>query len=222
MAVIPRLPGPKIVFYAPFPASKKATADERAAPDDRLFARVLCKDSIGTFLGFSPAPYRASIFKARQTNPPAGNVGKVFAINEKVSAKPFKFYLKPGTVVPGAKIEYAAGVEQALTDYHPKSISVWFPGHVTVADVLFWINSGVQGYRVGGVGELKQLPNVTTGDGGSGSVNNLANILAVVTPNERKYNVRTILVPDARVMIHPTPAGGTPSPSPTPTPTPNP
>lgn len=216
-----RLPGPKIVFYAPFPASKKAKNDTGAAPLDRLFARVLCKDSIGTFLGFGPAPYRASIFKKKATATTAPNVGKTFAINEKVSAKPFKFYLVPGTIVKGAKINYAGGIISPIVDFTPKSISVWFPGHVTVADVLFWINSGINGYQIGGTGALQLVPGQSGGAGGSQLVENLKKILAVVTPRERKYNVRTILVPNSRPMIRPLPAG-TPAPSPAPSPAPTP
>lgn len=214
---MPNLPGPKIPFYAPFPASKRAREDLSAATLDRQFARVLCKDAIGLFLGLVPAPYRISRFDDKPGGTVAGNNGRRFAINEQVSANPFKFFLIPGTQIEGAKVNFSTGAVPVRRLYPVKSISVWMPGHVTINQVLFWINGLLNGYTEGGVSRI--LPTVQNGQPRATTEANLKRILAVVTPNERKYNVRTVMIPDARPMIDPI---TTPTPSPTPSPTPTP
>lgn len=196
-----RLPGPKIPFYAPFPPSKRAIFDEAAAPLDRKFARVLCKDSIGLWLGWVPAPYRVSRFDDRGDPTTANNINKLFAINEKVSANPFKFFLKPGTQITGQKMDFSLGTESAPRLYPVKSISVWMPGHVSVQQVLFWINGNLRTYALVNGDQSEPLPSIDGGQAEGITAANLARVMAVVTPNERKYNVRTPMVPRARPMI---------------------
>lgn len=200
---MPNLPGPKIPFYAPFPASKRAMLDGSAAPLDRIFARVLCKDAIGLWLGWVPAPYRVSRFDDTEEAGLAANAGKLFAINEKVSANPFKFFVKPGTSILGHKVKFSGSVVPPAAQYPVKSISVWMPGHVTIQQVLFWINGNLRTYALAGGGQSIALPNVEGGQSVEVTNANLNKILAVVTPNERKYNVRTNLIPNARPMILP-------------------
>lgn len=200
---MPNLPGPKIPFYAPFPPSKRAILDDAAAPLDRRFARVLCKDAIGLWLGFVPAPYRVSRFDDAGDPTTANNLGKLFAINEKVSANPFKFFLKPGTQIRGQKMDFSLGTSPAPADYPVKSISVWMPGHVSVQQVLFWINGGLRTYALANGSQSEALPTNMGGLTVTQSSANLELVYAVVTPNERKYNIRTPLVPDSRPMVVP-------------------
>lgn len=210
------LPGPKIPFYAPFPASKRAILDDSAATLDRQFARVLCKDSIGLWLGWVPAPYRVSRFDDANDPTTANNIGKLFAINEKVSANPFKFFLLPGTTIRGQKMDFSLGTSPAAADYPVKSISVWMPGHVSIQQVLFWINGNLRTYTLANGTQSEPLPIIEGGQAAGITAANLARVMAVVTPNERKYNVRTPMIPRARPMVVP---GASPAPSPSPSPT---
>src|SRR5688500_16321954 len=157
-----RIGGPKIPFYAPFAASKQLRDDTTAAPLDRKFARVLCKDAIGLWLGLVPAPYRISKFEDGPKPGVASNAGKRFAINEQVREKPFKFSLYPGTTINQAKINFSAGTVQVVKGIVAESISIWLPGHVSVTDVLLWINDNLNGY-VDTTGAFQTLPEV---DGG--------------------------------------------------------
>lgn len=211
-----RLPGPKIPFYAPFEASKRAQADNYAAPLDKVFARVLCKDSIGLWLGWIPAPYRISRFDDKPGGTVAANAGRNFAINEQVAANPFKLFLKPGTKIRGQKMDFSLGTSPAPSDFPVKSISIWMPGHVTITQVLFWINGNLRNYTKLDGTVSQNLPPLPDGITEQTVAEHLGMVMAVVTPNERKYNVRTPLLPKARPMIIPT---ATPSPSPSPGPT---
>lgn len=214
---MPNLPGPKIPFYAPFPASNRAILDDSAADLDRMFARVLCKDAIGLWLGFVPAPYRVSRFDDRaDPNNPAKNIGKLFAINEKVSANPFKLFLEPGTIIEGAKVNFSTGTVPKKEKYPVKSISIWLPGHVTVQHVLFWINGALRTYALANGAQSEPLPQVVGGQEAAKTLENLEKVLAVVTPNERKYNVRTVMVPKSRPMVVPPQNGVAPNPAPNP------
>jgi len=211
-----RLGGPKIPFYAPFAAAPELANDNTAAPLDRRFARVLCKDAIGLWLGLVPAPYRISTFQDGPSPGVAKNAGRRFAINEQVREKPFKFSLYPGTAILQAKINFSAGTVQVQKPIVCESISVWFPGHVTVTDILLWINNNTNGYNSPQFGALT-LPEIDGGQSRQTTIANIEKVLAVTTDSEIKYNLRTVMVPKARVMVVP---GAAPAPSPSPTPGP--
>lgn len=215
---MPNLPGPKIPFYAPFPASKKAILDNTIADLDKKFARPLCKDAIGLWLGWVPAPYRVSRFDDGGDPTTANNLGKLFAINEKVSANPFKFFLKPGTTIMGAQVNFSQGTAPEPRAYPVKSISVWLPGHVTINHVLFWLNGNLRTYRLDNGSQSEPLPEPEGGQGAEVTIDNLKKIYAVVTPAGRKYNIRTTLIPNARPMVVPPISSPSPSPSPAPNP----
>lgn len=212
-----RLPGVKFPFYLPFQASKRAKDDPNGTENDKTFARAVMKDAIGYAFGLPAAPYRASVFDDQNGAPVAGNAGRPFMINEQVSANPYKFFLIPGTQIRGAKVNYSSTSVPIPQLYTVKSVSIWMPGHVTVLQVLSWINGALNGYVLNGV--LKNLPEQEGKKTEEERKEFIARIIKVVTPNERGYNIRSQIITTARPIIVPT---GSPSPSPSPTPTPTP
>lgn len=212
-----RLPGVKFPFYLPFRASKRARNDPNATQLDRDFARALMKDAIGYAFGLPAAAYRASVFDDQDGAPVAGNAGRPFMINEQVSAKPYKFFMIPGTQIRGAKVNYSSTSVPIPQLYTVKSVSIWMPGHVTVLQVLSWINGALNGYVEDG--QLKTLPEQEGKKTEEERREFIGRIIKVVTPSERGYNIRSQIITTSRPIIVPT---GSPSPSPSPTPTPDP
>lgn len=212
-----RLPGVKFPFYLPFRASKRARNDPNATQNDRWFARAVMKDAIGYAFGLPAAPYRASVFDDQDGAPVAANAGRPFMINEQVSAQPYRFFLIPGTQIRGAKVNFSSVAVPVPQLYTVKSVSIWMPGHVTVLQVLAWINGALNGYVEGGA--FRELPEQEGKKTEAERREFIARIIKVVTPNERGYNIRSQIITAARPITVP---GTPPTPSPTPTPTPTP
>ena len=191
---MPQLLGPKIPFYAPLRPSKKASIDSGSSLLDRSFARILCKDSVGLFLGLVPAPYRYSRFDSKPAGAESTNDGRRFMINDKVGAKPFKLRIKAGNQIPVDGQSQGSEPEPGPTTRTVKSLSLYVPQHITVFDLIWWINNDSPSWlRLNGTA-VDPLDGYQTGRG-------VLQVLSVTTPAERKYNVRTDLIPIARPII---------------------
>lgn len=212
-----RLPGVKFPFYLPFRASRRARNDPNATALDRLFARALMKDAIGYAFGLPAAPYRASVFDDSDAEGVATNAGRPFMINEQVSANPYRFFLIPGTQIRGAKVNYSSTSVPIPQLYTVKSVSIWMPGHVTVLQVLAWINGALNGYVEGGA--FRELPEQEGKKTEEQRREFIGRIIKVVTPNERGYNIRSQIITASRPIIVP---GAAPAPAPAPSPAPTP
>jgi hypothetical protein len=191
------LRGPKLPFYAPLPASKRNRNLLDPTDIDYNFCRIVCKDSIGNFLGLPPANYRTGIFKGD-----AANAGKRFSINEKVGAKPYTLTLKPDTHVIQGKYDWESADGHTTEAVVMKSLQIFMPSHIQVWRVLFWLTNETN-YYLDDIGNQIILTAYTPPA-------TLKSIFAVTTPSGRKYNLRSMLCPDA-VPFFPSPA---PSPSP--------
>ncbi len=188
------LEGPKMPFYVPLPASKRMAALYPDSPDG-LFARVLCKDAIGNFLKLPRPGYRTSRFDDADGEAPApSNEGRAFIINEKVGAKPYIFTLKPGTVIQMASYNYQNPNEEPQ-DVYKKSISLFFPTHIQVWRVMYWISNKTASY-LDDEGTARELANYVPGE-------ELGAISAVTTPSGRKYNIASLLFPNSVEMENP-------------------
>lgn len=208
---MPRVRGPRTAFYAPLRPSPIAVADNDAADKDKLFARIVCSDAIGKFFGLPRAPIRYSRFNSKSVVIQARNNGRRFVIQDKVGARPFKFRIKDGTQIPTDPQQQGNEPNPGPKSVSAKTISIYVPEHITVFDIIWWMNNDTGTYvQLNGTQSAK-LEGYETGKGA-------ILVQSVTTPDERKYNIRTDLFPEA-VPIVSKPFAGTPSPSPSPSPT---
>jgi hypothetical protein len=188
--------GPKMSFWAPLPASKEQA--NAAIENDQTFARVLCKDAIGAFLGLVRAQPRISTFGEGNPDVENLNEGARFSINEQVGEKQYILTLKPGTAVMMGRYDWSTEAAPTAVPVFMKTLQLFVPGHVTVWQMKRWIS--------------KMSPNVLLENGVSpplegfpfsapGLYTNIADnyskIISITSPNGRKTNLRSILYPDA-------------------------
>ena len=187
--------GPKLPFYAPLPASK-AQADA-LLETDQVFARVLCKDGIGAFLGLPRAQYRISTFGAGNPDLPNLNLGARFSINEQVGEKPYLLTLKPGTQVRMGRYDWKTSTEPTSELIYMKSLQLHVPGHITVWQMMRWLTKISRNVLVeAGVSiDLPEFP-VSNTALYPNIIDNYNKIISLTTPSGRKYNLRSILYPD--------------------------
>lgn len=195
--------GPKLSFHAPLPASK----DQRLTGQglDRTFARVLCKDGIGAFLGLPRAAPRISNFTEGNPNLPNLNEGARFAVNEKVGEKPYTITLAPGTAVKMGRYDWSTEDAPTVRDVFMKTLQIFVPGHIQVWSMLRWLSEVAPTAIVGNT-ESQPLPGFpASNSAGYGNIaDNYKKIISLTTPNGRKYNVRSILYPDpVRLVVPP-------------------
>lgn len=194
--------GPKLSFHAPLPASK----DQRATGQglDATFARVLCKDGIGAFLGLPRAAPRISNFTEGNPDVPNLNEGARFAVNEKVGEKPYILTLAPGTVVKMARYDWSTEQPPTVQDVFMKTLQIFVPGHIQVWSMLRWL-SEVANTAIVGNQESDPLPGFPASNAaGYGDINaNYDKIISLTTPNGRKHNIRSILYPDPVDLVVP-------------------
>lgn len=178
------LRGSKFPFHAPLPASKRNRSLLPPTDIDYNFCRIFCKDSIANFLGLPRANYRTGIFKGD-----AGNAGSRFSINEKVKANPYTLTLMPNTQVIQGKYDGEAADGATTEAVVMKSLQIFMPSHIQVWRVLFWLTNETNYYLDDEGNQIiltAYAPPAT-----------LKSIMAVTTPSGRKYNLRTMLFPDA-------------------------
>lgn len=187
--------GPKLPFYAPLPASKAQA--EALIETDQVFARILCKDGIGAFLGLPRAQYRISTFGEGRPDVPNSNQNARFSINEQVGEKPFLLTLKPGTVVKMGNYNWDVPGDGQAQGVNMKTLQLHVPGHVTVWQMLRWLTNISRNVLTadGASGDLPGFP-VNNTALYSNIANNYNSIISMTTPSGRKYNLRSILYPD--------------------------
>lgn len=211
---MPRVKGPRTAFYFPIRPSATADADEDGATLDQLFCRGVCSDALGLFFGLVRAPVRYSRFDSVDVNNPSPNDGRRFVIQDKVGAKPFKFKLKRPQAIQTDPMSDGPGPEPGPEVIEAKTVSIYLPEHVSVFDVIWWVNNDTGTYvRLDGE-ESSVLEGYQQGAGA-------LRVQRVVTPDERTYTLRTDLFPDAVPIVNVRYTNtNPPSPSPSPSPTP--
>lgn len=211
---MPRVRGPRTAFYAPLRPSATADADPDGATLDQLFCRVVCSDALGLFFGLVRAPIRYSRFDSQNLNAPAANDGRRFVIQDKVGARPFTFKLKAPTSIPADPLGSGSEPEPGPQSIPAKSVSIYMPEHVSVFDVIWWINNDTGTYvRLDGTESAK----LTGYQEGKGALS----VQRVITPDDMTYTLRTDLFPDAVPIVNVLYTNTNP-PSPSPSPSPNP
>ena len=192
--------GPKLSFWAPLPASKEQA--DAAIENDQTFARVLTKDSHGAFLGLVRAQPRISTFGDGNPEVENLNQGARFSINEQTGEKPFILTLKPGTQVMMGRYDWSVEAAPAAQGVYMKTLQLFVPGHITVWQMLRWLSKMSSNVLTedGVSPPLEGFP-VTVPGLGYNILDNYNKIISVTTPWGRKYNLRSILYPDALAPI---------------------
>lgn len=190
------LTGPKMVYYAPLPASKRMASAAGGTDDDKNFCRILCKDAIGSFLGLPRAPHRVSTFKDKEPAGDANNVGKRFQINEKIGANPYILTLLPGTKIAMGEYDWEKDAPATIptpeaNGVYMKKIEIYVPSHIQVWRMLYWLENATNEYIADG-GGTRVLTQYTEAKRA-----NLKKIISITTPTQRTYNILSIMSPVA-------------------------
>lgn len=179
------LHGPKMVYYAPLPPSKAQIAKQPPGTLDAQFTRIVCKDAIGNFLNLPRAPLRVGVFKSEG----GLNAGRRFSINDSVKSSPYQLILIPGTLVEEGRLYNEDGTPNTEIKTHlVKRIIIYLPSHIQVWRILYWLGNNATHY-VDDQNNKIHLPGYHP--------QNLDKIAAVVTPRERKYQLRSSLLPNS-------------------------
>jgi len=195
-------------FWLPLPASPRM---QLLYPNQKegLFAKILCKDAIGNFLGLPRAPFRTSTFNdVGDTTGDALNDGRVFVINEKIGAKPYILRLRPGTSIEMGNYNYNE-TNTAPVEVYKKSLSIFLNSHTQVWRLLYWLTNKANHY-IDDIKGVRTLEGYVPND-------NLGKIIGIVTPSGRTYNTTSILFD---IPIGMTVPGYEAAPSPSPSPAP--
>lgn len=182
-------PGPLPGLYQEFflPIIKDATAavpDGGAAPGVEKYERAYMKEAVGFFLNLPVAPNRTGTFGGDGLNK-----GRKFNYRKQRASRSYTLILFPNTPVN------AYGPTKANPTSNSKvllknSMSFSVPRTVGVSEMMAWLTN----YEVL-LNELWSAMASVEGnqDSAPGNFNNYLNILSLVTPWDRKHNVRTLL-----------------------------
>lgn len=181
--------GRKIAFHVPLPPAKNA-AEKNFDATDKLFCRLYAKDSVGYFLGLPLANYRKILAKpATEAGPNGPNAPVVRAVSDRVSAREYTLTLAPGTAVDQGEYEWYKGVGGVLDipkTLELKTLQFSLPAYMPVWRILDWIEGKKSTYSLGD-GESEALPDM--------DFRNYGKIIAITTPSQRTYPIRSILYP---------------------------
>lgn len=175
-------PGPLQGIYQEFflpiikdPTKKQPSRGTEDGPEK--FERAYVKEPVGFFLGLPLAPNRTGEFKGE-----ASNKGRKFNYRKQRASKSFQLILKPNT-----KIKIYNAIEGKEEDVEKNSLSFSVPRTVGVSEVMAWLC-----HPADVLGPLKTAAG-SSGAGGTTEYANYAEIIGIITPDNRRHNITNLL-----------------------------
>lgn len=174
------LPGPYAEFYLPIKKdATKKQPDIGTLAGGNAYEVVYIKEAVGLFLMLPACPNRVGEYK----NGP--NLGRQFNYRKQRASQTYTIILKPNTPIKAYNSDVTKGAIGIQT-YLKNSISICTPPSVTVSEMIAWLaNPNIVDLMTGD--DFVKMPM-----GGYSVASNYANIIAVITPSDRRHPIRAL------------------------------
>jgi hypothetical protein len=174
------LPGPYAEFFLPIKKdATKKQPDVSALTNGNAYHVVYIKEAVGLFLMLPACPNRVGKYKN------GDNVGREFNYRKQRASQTYTIILKPNTPIQAYNTDPSKG-SIGIQSYQKNSVSICVPPGVTVSEMIAWLaNPTIVDNMVGD--DFIKMP-----VGGYNTANNYSNIIALITPSDRRHSIRCL------------------------------
>lgn len=180
MATKGPLPGPYAEFYLPIKkdsTKRQPNINELTGGDAYEIAYI--KEAVGLFLMLPACPNRVGEYKN------GANLGRNFNYRKQRASQTYTIVLKPNTQIQAYNSDPKKG-PIGIQTFQKNSISLCVPPSVTVSEMMAWLaNPNIVDLMTGD--DFIKMPMQ-----GYTLAGNYSNIIALITPSDRRHPVRCL------------------------------